>query len=99
MQRWRNILINFVVDLPSSNGFINIIAVVDCFMKMCHGTILYLRVCLRDHCGPCRQGFKTVVSPLQLSLLLCSKSSILGQQSALLRAVTIVLSFIVNLRI
>jgi hypothetical protein len=34
MQRWRDILINFIVDLPSSNGFINIIVVVNCFMKM-----------------------------------------------------------------
>jgi hypothetical protein len=36
MQRWRDILINFIVDLPSSNGFINIIVVVDCLMKMRH---------------------------------------------------------------
>ena len=34
MQRWRNILINFIVDLPSSNRFINIIVVVDHFIKM-----------------------------------------------------------------
>ena len=34
MQRWRDILINFVVDLPSSNGFTNIIVVVDCLIKM-----------------------------------------------------------------
>ena len=34
MQRWRNILIDFVVDLPSSNRFINIMVVVNCFMKM-----------------------------------------------------------------
>ena len=34
MQRWRNILINFIVDLPNSNGFINIIVVVDRFIKM-----------------------------------------------------------------
>jgi len=34
MQRWRNILINFVVDLPSSNGFINIIVVVNRLIKM-----------------------------------------------------------------
>jgi hypothetical protein len=36
MQRWRDILINFIVDLPSSNGFINIIVVVlvaKCFIK------------------------------------------------------------------
>jgi hypothetical protein len=36
MQRWRDILINFVVDLPSSNGFINIIVVVDRLIKMQH---------------------------------------------------------------
>ena len=34
MQKWRDILIDFIVDLPSSNGFINIIVVVDCLMKM-----------------------------------------------------------------
>jgi len=34
MQRWRNILINFVVDLPSSNRFINIIVVVNCLIKI-----------------------------------------------------------------
>jgi hypothetical protein len=34
IQRWRNILINFIIDLPSSNGFMNIIVVVDRFMKM-----------------------------------------------------------------
>jgi len=34
MQRWRDILINFVVDLPSSNGFTNIIVVVNRFIKM-----------------------------------------------------------------
>ena len=34
MQRWRDILINFVVDLPSSNRFINIIVVVNHFIKM-----------------------------------------------------------------
>ena len=34
MQRWRNILIDFIVDLPSSNGFINIIVVVDRLIKM-----------------------------------------------------------------
>jgi hypothetical protein len=36
MQRWRDILIDFIVDLPSSNGFINIMVVVDCFIKMRH---------------------------------------------------------------
>ena len=34
MQKWRNILINFIVDLPSSNRFINIIVVVDRLIKM-----------------------------------------------------------------
>ena len=34
MQRWRDILINFIVDLLSSNGFINIMVVVDRLMKM-----------------------------------------------------------------
>jgi len=36
MQRWRDILIDFVVDLPSSNGFINIIVVVNRLIKMRH---------------------------------------------------------------
>ena len=36
MQRWCNILINFIVDLPSSNRFINIIVVVDRLTKMQH---------------------------------------------------------------
>jgi hypothetical protein len=36
MQRWRDISIDFVVDLPSSNGFTNIIVVVDRFTKMRH---------------------------------------------------------------
>jgi hypothetical protein len=34
MQKWRDILINFIVDLPSSNGFTNIMVVVDRLMKM-----------------------------------------------------------------
>ena len=34
MQRWRNILINFIVDLLSSNRFINIIVVVNRLIKM-----------------------------------------------------------------
>jgi hypothetical protein len=34
MQRWRDILINFMVDLLSSNGFTNIMVVVDCLTKM-----------------------------------------------------------------
>jgi hypothetical protein len=36
MQRWRDILINFIVDLLSSNGFINIIVVVNRLTKMRH---------------------------------------------------------------
>jgi hypothetical protein len=36
MQKWRDISINFVVDLPSSNGFTNIMVVVDRLMKMRH---------------------------------------------------------------
>jgi len=36
MQRWRNILINFMVDLPSSNRFINIIVVVNHLIKIQH---------------------------------------------------------------
>jgi hypothetical protein len=34
MQKWYNILINFIVNLPSSNGFINIIVVVNRLIKM-----------------------------------------------------------------
>jgi hypothetical protein len=36
MQKWRDILINFIIDLFSSNGFINIIVVVDRLIKMRH---------------------------------------------------------------
>jgi len=36
MQRWRDILINFVVNLPSSNGFINVIVVINRLIKMRH---------------------------------------------------------------
>jgi hypothetical protein len=36
MQRWRNISIDFIVDLPSSNGFTNIIVVVNRLIKMRH---------------------------------------------------------------
>ena len=32
--RWRNVLINFIVDLLSSNRFTNIIVIVNCFIKM-----------------------------------------------------------------
>jgi hypothetical protein len=34
MQKWRDILIDFIVDLLSSNGFMNIIVVVDRLIKM-----------------------------------------------------------------
>jgi hypothetical protein len=34
MQRWRDILINFIVNLPSSNRFINIIVVINRLIKM-----------------------------------------------------------------
>jgi hypothetical protein len=34
MQKWRDISINFIVDLPSSNGFTNIIVVVNRLIKM-----------------------------------------------------------------
>jgi len=34
MQRWRDILINFIVDLPSSNRFMNIMVVINRFIKM-----------------------------------------------------------------
>jgi IS30 family transposase len=34
MQRWRDILIDFIVDLLSSNRFTNIIVVVDRLIKM-----------------------------------------------------------------
>ena len=36
MQRWRDISINFVVNLPNSNGFTNIIVVVNRLIKMQH---------------------------------------------------------------
>jgi hypothetical protein len=34
MQKWRDILIDFIVDLPNSNRFTNIIVVVDRLIKM-----------------------------------------------------------------
>jgi hypothetical protein len=34
MQRWRDILIDFIVDLPNSNRFTNIIVVVNRLIKM-----------------------------------------------------------------
>jgi len=36
MQRWRDILINFIVNLPNSNGFINVIVVINRLIKMRH---------------------------------------------------------------
>ena len=36
MQKWRDILIDFVVDLPNSNGFINVMVVVNHLIKMRH---------------------------------------------------------------
>jgi len=36
MQRWRDILINFIVNLPNSNRFMNVIVVVNWFIKMRH---------------------------------------------------------------
>jgi len=34
MQRWRDILINFIVDLPNSNRFINIMVVINHLIKI-----------------------------------------------------------------
>ena len=34
MQRWQDILINFIVNLPNSNRFINIIVVINHFIKL-----------------------------------------------------------------
>jgi hypothetical protein len=34
MQRWRDILIDFAVNLPNSNGFTNIIVVINCLIKI-----------------------------------------------------------------
>jgi len=36
MQGWRDILINFIVNLPNSNGFMNVIVVVNHLIKMRH---------------------------------------------------------------
>jgi hypothetical protein len=36
MQKWRDILIDFIVDLPSSNRFINIMVVVNRLIKIRH---------------------------------------------------------------
>jgi len=34
IQKWHDILINFIINLPNSNKFINIIVVINCFIKM-----------------------------------------------------------------
>jgi len=34
MQRWRDISINFIVNLPNSNGFMNVIVVINHLIKM-----------------------------------------------------------------
>jgi len=34
MQRWRDILINFIVNFPNSNRFINVIVVINRLIKM-----------------------------------------------------------------
>jgi len=34
IQRWRDILINFIVNLPNSNRFINVMVVINYLMKM-----------------------------------------------------------------
>jgi len=34
MQRWQDILINFIVNLPNSNRFINIMVVINYLIKM-----------------------------------------------------------------
>jgi hypothetical protein len=36
MQKWRDILIDFIINLPSSNGITNIIVVVNLLIKMRH---------------------------------------------------------------
>jgi len=36
MQRWRDILINFIVNLPNSNRFTNVIVVINHLIKMQH---------------------------------------------------------------
>jgi len=36
MQKWHDILINFIVDLPNNNKFTNIIVVIDYFIKVQH---------------------------------------------------------------
>jgi len=34
MQRWQDILINFIVNLPNSNRFMNVIVVINRLIKM-----------------------------------------------------------------
>jgi len=34
MQRWRDILINFIVNLLNSNGFMNIIVIINRLIKI-----------------------------------------------------------------
>jgi len=36
MQRWQDILINFIVNLPNSNRFINIMVVINHLIEMRH---------------------------------------------------------------
>jgi len=36
MQKWRDISIDFIVDLPNSNRFMNVIVIVDRLMKIRH---------------------------------------------------------------
>jgi len=36
IQRWRNILINFIVNVPNSNRFTNVIVVINYLIKMRH---------------------------------------------------------------
>ena len=42
IQKWRDILIDFIVDLFSSNGFTNIIVVIDRLIKMRHMILIEL---------------------------------------------------------
>ena len=42
MQQWKNILIDFIIDLLNNNNYMNIMIVVDQFMKMKHMIFLKL---------------------------------------------------------